>query len=514
MTSREATPRVRRRVEVTSAPIEELDVALIAVLVRKGQAPEGVVAEVDGWLSGSLARALDTGLFAAESGDVQLFPGQEPGRPHVLAVGIRETAEVEVDDLRRAAGLAVREAGRRGLASVALLLPGLPATGVGRLIQEVAEGAVLGDWTLEEFKTTGEDFRVAAPGLVRLWLPPAAVETGAADAGPADTGVADADRGRILAEAQNAARELVARPPNVVTPRYLAASAERLGADFGLRVECWGPERLREEGFGALLAVARGSVEEPRLLILEHEGEGGPPYVIVGKGVTFDSGGISLKPAKGMEEMKYDMAGSAAVLGLMRAAAELRLPQRIIGLIVTTENLPSGRALKPSDVIRGVAGTSIEVVNTDAEGRLILSDALAFGARLRPVAMVDLATLTGGCVVALGHHAIGLMSNDDALAEAIISAGERSAERCWRLPLWDVYRRQLDSDIADIKNSGGRDASAITGGRFLQEFVDDVPWVHLDIAGTAWAEEASAYQPKGATGVGVRLLAEWLLASG
>ncbi|MFB6240646.1 MAG: M17 family metallopeptidase, partial [Gemmatimonadota bacterium] len=263
-----------------------------------------------------------------------------------------------------------------------------------------------------------------------------------------------------------------------------------------------------------LLAVARGSQEEPRFIVLEHDPGAGDerPVVLAGKGVTFDSGGISLKPSEGMEDMKFDMGGAAAVLGALRAAAALELPRRVIGLVPSAENLPSGSALKPSDVIRGVSRTSIEVINTDAEGRLLLSDTLSWACReLDPAAVVDLATLTVGCVVALGHEASGLMSNRDGLAERLRQAGERTGERAWRLPLWEPYREALDSEIADIRNSAGKEASAITAGWFLRSFVDeDVPWAHLDIAGTAWTEEDRPYHRKGPTGVGVRLLLEWL----
>jgi leucyl aminopeptidase len=277
-------------------------------------------------------------------------------------------------------------------------------------------------------------------------------------------------------------------------------------------VEIWDTERLRAEGFGALLAVSRGSKEPPRFIIMEHGGGGGDPIVLVGKGITFDSGGISLKPAKGMEEMKYDMAGAAAVIGALRALADLGTTRRVIGLVPAAENLPSGSAVKPGDVIRGASGRSIEIINTDAEGRLILSDALTYAARLSPSAIVDLATLTGGCVVALGKQAAGLMSNDPDLARQLLEASDRTGERAWQLPLWKEYRNQLDSEIADVKNSGGRDASPITAGKFLEEFVEEIPWAHLDIAGTAWTEKEAGYQPKGATGFGVRLLVDWVRA--
>ncbi|MFW6193553.1 MAG: leucyl aminopeptidase, partial [Gemmatimonadota bacterium] len=370
-------------------------------------------------------------------------------------------------------------------------------------VEGLAEGALLGDWSYEELRRSGGTDELPAPPPPRVVIS----VHGSEDGGAVRRAV---NRGRIVASAQNYARGLVARPGNVCTPRFLATRARRLGDEFDLRVESWGPDRLREEGFGGLLAVAKGSEEEPRFLILEHGPSAGRPVVLVGKGVTFDSGGISLKPSKGMEDMKYDMAGAAAVLGAMLGVAELGHEGRVVGLVPATENLPSGSALKPADVIRGVSGTSIEVVNTDAEGRLILSDALAYGARMQPDAMVDLATLTGGCVVALGHRAAGLMSPDDGLAGELEAAGRRSGERVWRLPLWKEYREQLDSDVADIRNSGGKEGSAITAGMFLKEFVGDARWAHLDIAGTAWADEARHHQPEGATGMGVRLLLEWL----
>jgi leucyl aminopeptidase len=367
-------------------------------------------------------------------------------------------------------------------------------------VQAAAEGLTLGDWSFDDLRGEAGRKKLNPPPGRGIVLTPE----------PVPEAEAAAARGRIIADAQNYARGLVARPGNVATPRFLAAQAERLAEELGMRVQTWGPERLRELGFGALLAVARGSSQEPRFILLEHRGAEGPPYVVVGKGVTFDSGGISLKPPAGMADMKYDMAGAAAVFGTLKAAAELELPQRVIGLIPATENMPSAEALKPGDVIRGLAGISIEVDNTDAEGRLILSDALAYADRLKPRAVVDLATLTGACVIALGHHAIGMMTPDDSLADALTVAGMASGERVWRLPLWREYRKQLDSDIADIKNVGGRPASTITAGLFLKEFVGDFPWAHLDIAGTAWTDEQRPYNPKGATGIGVRLLIEWL----
>jgi leucyl aminopeptidase len=269
---------------------------------------------------------------------------------------------------------------------------------------------------------------------------------------------------------------------------------------------------MREEGMHAILAVSQGSEEEARFIILEHRGgaAGDPPLVLVGKGLSFDAGGISLKPPEGMEAMKFDMSGGAAVIAAMQAVAELGVKANVVGLVPSSENLPSGRAVKPGDVIRTLGGKSVEVINTDAEGRLILADALAYGARLRPAAMIDCATLTGGVVIALGHQASAVFGNDDALVNEVIAAGESSGERCWRLPLWDVYKKQLESTTADLQNIGGRPASSITAACFLAEFVGEAKWAHLDIAGTAYGDGDLPYQRKGGYGVPTRLLIEWV----
>ncbi|MDH3733307.1 MAG: leucyl aminopeptidase [Gemmatimonadota bacterium] len=421
----------------------------------------------------------------------------DPDRPDLFIERIGDGTAPEVA-VRRAAGSAVRAARERGAASIGFVIPpGLPDP--SSAFQAAAEGLGLGDWRYDNLRDV--------PGLTE---PPGlrVIYTGSPDV---EVDHAAVDRGWILAAAQNVARELIALPGNVATPRYLADAATRLGSEHGFEVQVWGESKLREEGFGALLAVARGSVEEPQFLILDHKGAGGDPHVIVGKGVTFDAGGISIKPAAGMEDMKYDMSGAAAVIGIMVAAAALDIPQRVIGLVPATENLPSGAAVKPGDVIRGLSGKSIEVINTDAEGRLILSDALTFAQRLSPQAIVDMATLTGACVIALGHHALALMTPDDELSEELTAAGQAADERVWRLPIWPEYRKQIDSEIADIKNTGGRPAGTITAGWFLRDFVDDaVPWAHLDIAGTAWSDEARGWKSKGAVGIGVRLVHEWL----
>lgn len=272
------------------------------------------------------------------------------------------------------------------------------------------------------------------------------------------------------------------------------------------------PEELEREGFGALLAVAQGSARSPRLIALEYRG-GAPdekPLALVGKGVVFDSGGISLKPGEKMDEMKMDMAGAAAVFGAMLAAVALRLPINLVAIVPAVENLPSASAYRPGDIITSLSGRTIEVLNTDAEGRLILADALTYAGRFEPRAIIDLATLTGACIIALGHEASAVFSNRDELARDLIQAGEASQERLWQLPLWDSYGKQIKSEVADVKNTGGRPAGTITAAAFLQQFVPDCPWAHIDIAGTAWEAKGTALCPKGGTGVGVRLLIDFL----
>jgi leucyl aminopeptidase len=286
-----------------------------------------------------------------------------------------------------------------------------------------------------------------------------------------------------------------------------------MAGGVGLRCEVLGPEAIAELKMGALMGVAQGSAEPARFIVVEHAppGAAGPPVVLCGKAITFDSGGISIKPGEGMWAMKDDMAGGAAVLGALRALALLEVPRRAVALVAAAENMPSGNAIRPGDVLRAMDGQTIEIISTDAEGRLVLADALAYGQRFAPVAMLDVATLTGGVITALGHGAAGVMGNDADVIARLRAAAEATQERVWELPLWDdVYKRAIRSDIADMKNSGGRAASAIAGGMLLKQFARKTPWAHLDIAGMSWAETEGPYTPKGATGYGVRLLAEFV----
>jgi leucyl aminopeptidase len=322
------------------------------------------------------------------------------------------------------------------------------------------------------------------------------------------------ERGRVLAEAENFARLLQSRPGNHATPTLLAQAATEWAERFGLEVDVLGQDRLRKERMGALLAVSQGSAQEPRMIVLKHNGgaEGEAPLVLVGKGLTFDAGGISLKPPKGMEDMKFDMSGGAAVLGAMTAVARLGVARNVVGIVPSSENLLGASAIKPGDVVTTRAGITVEVINTDAEGRLILCDALDYALELQPEAMVDCATLTGAVVIGLGHQAMAVLGTDETLIQEIREAGSATEERAWPLPLWDEYRKQLESDTADLKNVGGRPAGTITAAMYLRQFVKEVPWAHLDIAGTAYGDGGDVpYRRKGAYGVPTRLLAEWVL---
>jgi len=319
---------------------------------------------------------------------------------------------------------------------------------------------------------------------------------------------AAAARGQAIAGGVKMAKDLGNLPGNVCTPTYLAEQAKTMAKEFGLGIEVMEQAEIEKLGMGSFLSVAKGSDEPPRFIVLTHKGadKKQKPVVLVGKGITFDSGGISLKPGAEMDEMKYDMCGAAAVLGAMRAAAELKLPLNVTGLIATCENMPSGRANKPGDVVTSMSGQTIEILNTDAEGRLILCDALTYAEKLDPACVVDIATLTGACVIALGHVATGLLSNHDTLARELLHAGEAASDRCWQMPLWDEYQDLLKSNFADMANIGGRAGGTITAACFLSRFTEKYDWAHLDIAGTAW----KSGKEKGGTGRPVGLLVHFL----
>ena len=492
-------------IRIVTDHTEPPDTPLLAVFLFEGEEPPSAAAPGSSSAADAVSRALAAGDLSGKSGDVHLFYGSENGSgpSRLLMLGAGNRNECDEEAVRRLAGTVINEADKLGLDRVTIDPRASPSVTAERLGQAVAEGAVLAAWQFAELKTDRSEDDPAPSSVGTLEL------TGGEDASGMEAG---ARAGAIVAEAENFARTLQARPGNVATPTHLADAASRMGEETGLAVRVLGPTELRSENMHALLTVAQGSDQEPRLIVLEHNGGqvGDAPLALVGKGLTFDAGGISLKPPKGMEEMKFDMSGGAAVLGAMRGIARLGVPLNVVGIVPSSENLLNGSAVKPGDVIRSREGKTIEVINTDAEGRLILADALSYAQTFAPAAIVDCATLTGACVIALGQHASAVLGTDDELIQQLQDAGGRTGQRCWPLPLWPEYRKQLKSTTADLMNVGGREAGTITAACFLKEFVGDAKWAHLDIAGTAYGDGKLPYQKKGGYGVPTRLLIDWV----
>ncbi|HWC74726.1 MAG TPA: leucyl aminopeptidase [Gemmatimonadales bacterium] len=467
---------------------------LLALIVAQGFTPPK---------DPSIERAVASGDYKGKKDETLLVYGSGGGKAErILLVGVGKPADITRASIRRAAAIAAKRA--RGLGtksfSLAVAKEARASLGAAELAQVLIEGVAQGSWQFTELKKQPEDPKPEVESVDLLF------ETSDKE---------EAEAGRRVGDAISAGyvftRNLQMQPGNVCTPTYLAEQARKLATAHGFGVTILDKAQIKKEGMGALMGVAQGSAEEPRFIVLEYQGGSGAPVVLIGKGVTFDSGGISIKPALNMEDMKFDKSGATAVLGAFEVLGRLKPKINVVGLIPATENLPSGTAIKPGDVVKSHLGKTIEIINTDAEGRLILCDALSYARRFKPVAVIDAATLTGAVVIALGHHAIGMLGNDEALLAEVRDAGERAGERCWPLPLWDEYRDLLKSDVADVKNSGGRAAGTIAGAWFLREFVDGFPWVHLDIAGTAYLESEGAGHAKGPTAIGVRLFTEFLL---
>ncbi|WP_298432917.1 leucyl aminopeptidase [Geobacter sp.] len=477
--------------------------ALVVGCVEDDFPTEGLLAPLDRLLGGGIAALRASGEFTGRLNRVKVLHtfGRLPAERLIL-VGVGKRGELTAERLRQAAGSAVKAAGAAGVTRLSSLLH--RAGDVDAAIGASVEGVILGGYSFSNYKTLPPDERPVEG--VTVLLPAGAATAGAErEAGEAAT----------LCEAVCFARDLVSHPGNVATPSFLAEKAVELSGRLGITCRILDREEMERLSMEGILSVAKGSHQPPRFIILEYLAgvAGKRPTVLVGKGVTFDSGGISLKPREGMERMKDDMAGAAAVLGTFMAAAGLGLPVNLVGLIPAAENLPGGGAYKPGDIVRTMAGKTVEIVNTDAEGRMLLCDALHYAQRYKPAALIDLATLTGACLVALGAIATGAMGNDPALIKGLKTAGEASGERLWELPLWDEYGELMKSDVADLKNAGGPHAGTISAAWFLKQFAGKAKWVHLDIAGTAWEEKGRPYLPKGATGVGVRLLVEFLRKS-
>ena len=486
--------------QVIAAAPEAHATPFLIVLVPQGKEPASLAA-LDKASGGAISRCYAAGDFTGKKDETALLYA-EGKRPRVLLVGVGTPGEGSRIALRRGAAIGSRRARTTGVPSAALFVTPEARGPLDpkQLGQVAAEGAAQGAWHFLAMKQPPEEKK---PPYERLDI-----------LAPADTDAVRAGHaiGAAIGAGHLACRGIQVLPGNHLPPSRIAEIAAETGKRLGFEVTVLDKAAIVKEKMGALLAVAQGSAEEPRFVVLEYKGAEGAPVVLVGKGVSFDTGGISIKPAQGMEDMKYDMSGAAAVIGTFEMLGRLKPAVHVVGLIPSTENMPSGTAVKPGDVVTSLSGQTIEIINTDAEGRLILCDALVYARRYDPACVLDIATLTGAIVVALGHTATGVMGTDDGLIEDVRAAGERAGERVWPLPLWDEYRELMKSDIADVKNAGGRPAGSISAGWFLREFVDGFPWAHLDIAGTAYTDREDASRVKGPTGVGVRLFSEFVLS--
>lgn len=453
-------------------------------------------------LPGSVAGLIEPKDFSGKmKKTLLLYPGSAASPRRLLLIGMGKPDKVRAETLREVAAVAIKEA--RNLQADAFNFgflddPGLDA---GKAGQALAEGFEMGAYRYLPYKTELKDEEKFSVSSVTVY---------SKDEQKTGTGLA---AGQIIGRGVAFARNLVNGPGGKVTPAFLGQEAESMGKRLGLNVTILGIDQLVKQDFGGILAVGSASVNEPRFIVMEYgkASEKWPTVCLVGKGLTFDSGGLNIKPAEAMEMMKSDMGGSATVFGAMQAIAELKLPLHAVGIISAAENMPGSKAYRPGDVVKSLSGKTIEILNTDAEGRVILSDGLFYAQRYKPDAIIEFSTLTGAMIIALGAHASGVMVTDQALADQLLAAGEESGERVWQLPLWDEYKEMIKSDIADIKNLGGRAAGSITAGAFLAAFVGDYPFAHVDIAGTGWLDKPNkSYQEKGGQGVGVRLVVEML----
>ena len=488
-------------VRVASGDISKLKSDAVVVNLFEGvKRPTGATGAVDQALGGAISQLISEGEIKGKLNEMTIVHslGRIPAT-RVLVVGMGKEKELSLTRVRGLAAEACRSLRKTGARRIATVVHGAGAGGIDaeKAAQVVAEGAILGLYTFRRHQTTKQERKDVEE--VRI------VEGDRSKLAALRRGV---DKGRVLAEATNLARDMANEPANFMTPTDMAEVARKVAQDYGLECTILEKKDMEELGMGALLGVARGSRQPPKLIVLSYRGtrESKKPLGLVGKGVTFDSGGISIKPSEGMGDMKGDMSGGAAVIAAMRAIAELKPRVNVTALVPSAENLPDGAAVKPGDVLKALNGKTIEIANTDAEGRLLLADALSYAGTLKLSPLVDVATLTGACHVALGDVCSGAFTNNQKLVERVVRAGEESGERMWQMPMDEDYREQNKSDVADIKNTGGRWGGAITAAQFLAEFVGDTPWVHLDIAGTDRIDKDKRYLVKGATGVAVRTL--------
>jgi len=463
---------------------------------------KGPVKNVDLEWKGMIGSLMNQGDFKGELFERKLLytQGLLPAK-RVLLTGLGKRGEFDLEKWRGAASKAGQYVRDAGIKQLVVQIKKLDGFSEEELAESFVTGLLLGTYQYHDFKTLERE-KIKEIGEVIVI---------GGTAGESKLLRRGTETGQMIAESVCMARDLVNGPSNQITPTLLSEKARQIAKDHGMGIEVLEVGQAEGMGMGAFTAVARGSQEPAKFILLEsNKDKGFDTIALIGKGITFDSGGISLKPSEGMERMKDDMSGAAAVLAMMQSASRLQIPLHLVGIIPATENLPSGKAYKPGDVLKTLSGQTVEVISTDAEGRLILCDALTYSLRYQPKAILDLATLTGACVVALGDYVIGLFGNDASLLKRVEEAAEKTGEKVWRLPLWDEYFEYLKSDVADFKNVGTRAAGAIIGGIFLSKFVEKIPWVHLDIAGPASIEKERPYVPRGGTGVGVRLVLQLL----
>ncbi len=496
--------------ELSFSPLAQIETELLAVTAVDSQTAKGpdvkpvpVLLTSDQAVRAAAAAVLSSGEYKAGTNEAVLLhaPAGLKAR-RLLIVGLGKKAKATVHAVRNATGTAVRYTKPRAIRDLTFALPEDNSIGpLHAMARAAVEGAFVGDFDPDTYRSERKDVCVHSFTLAA----PTAADQAAIRAA--------FDEGVIIGESQNFARTLVNEPGNKLTPTILGQRAAQMASETGLKSEVYSTSKLHELKMGAFWSVSQGSEEPPALIVLKYEPEGvtdGPVLGLVGKGITFDTGGISIKPADNMEKMKYDMAGGAAMIGAMRAIALLKPKVRVIGIVCAAENMPDGKAQKPGDVQTAMSGKTIEIINTDAEGRLVLADGITYARSLGATHLIDAATLTGACVVALGMINAGAFSNDDATIEKFQAGLATSGERFWRMPLADEYYDMIRSDIGDIKNTGGRWGGAITAAEFLHAFAEDTPWIHLDIAGLAWIEDNKPFIAKGPSGVAVRSILEWV----
>ncbi len=484
-----------------AGPYKEVDTQALAVAIFKGEkADEGFLKELDAAAGGVIKSVIESEELKGKEGEtvyIHLPPGGTLKAQRLLLIGAGERSDYQAAQVSELAGTATRFLRDKNVKSIAVV-PRLE-NDAETIAAKVVEGAIMSLFDLDKYRTVDKEQRV----IDRL-----VVVMDGADGEALNRGV---KRGQIVGESVNFTRDLANEPGAYMTPTIMAERAQAIASEFNLSIDVLDVARMEQEGMGSLLSVARGSDEPGRLIVLKYtpakpakNGKG--LLALVGKGITFDSGGISLKPGENMELMKYDMTGGATVLGAMRAIGQLKPAVPVLGVVPCAENLPSGKATKPGDVVRAMTGKTIEVINTDAEGRLVLADAIAYAKKLGASTIIDMATLTGAVSIALGDVNTAVLGTDQVLIDEVIAAGKEVGEKFWQLPLDKEYSKQIKSEIADIKNTGGRKAGTITAAAFLKEFADGVSWAHLDIAGTAWADEVKPHRSKGPTGVAVRTI--------